>query len=351
MSKLATIQRITSIRPIEGADNIEQAQVMGWTVVVEKSRYHEGEKVVFCEIDSLLPSNNPAFSFMEKYKYRVKTIKLRGVVSQGLVFPLNIISSYLLDPKFSGESGEGEDVTDFLQIRKWEKPVHGGGLANRVKFSTFPFFIPKTDEVRIQSALGALEEIWGHPAYMTVKCDGTSMTVGYRNGEFFVCSRNNKIPLEELENDGLYWPIVKKYNLEETLPPLGNIAIQGELVGPGIQKNRLGLDSHDWLVFDVYDIDNRCYYPFKKQQSIIEKLELKAIPIVVSNFFFDFNLEQLLKEANGLYSGLYWKYSLNTKNLREGIVVRPMQEMYSPTLKGRLSFKVIYNKFLLGGGE
>lgn len=348
MGKLATVQRISSIVPIDGADKIEQAKILGWTVVVEKNKYKENDLVVFCEVDSLLPLDNPAFEFMSKYHYRIKTIKLRGVVSQGLVFPMDIINVYLAP--LSRPVDIGEDVTEFLGIKKYEKPTPLGGL-NQVKFSTFPFFVPKTDEVRIQSELGLLDELRGQPAYMTVKCDGTSMTVGHRGGEFFVCSRNNKIPVEESDKDNLYWPIVKKYGLDTKLPPLGNIAIQGELVGVSVQGNRLGLENRDWLVFDIYDIDAHHYYSFDEQQALIEKLGLKAVPLVVSNFIFDLSLEKLLEQADGKYSGSYWGYSLKTDNLREGVVVRPMKEMYSTTLKSRLSFKVISNKFLLGGGE
>lgn len=350
--KLASIQRVESVESIPGADNIEKIKILGWNVVSLKNEFKPGNLAVFCEIDSLLPSDNPKFSFMEKYKYRVKTIKLRGVISQGLAFPLSILKDSLVDLSLFNV---GDDVTEPLRITKWESPIikmslFGGKQVHiSQREATFPFFVPRTDEIRIQSEPSILDEIRGLPSYITVKVDGTSMTVGQRDNDFFVCSRNHRLPL-----DVVSWFLdvaITKYDLASKLSGIGNIAIAGELVGPSIQGNRLGLTERDWLVFDAYDIDKQQYYNFEEQQVIFHNLGLKPVPLVCANIVFNMTLEQLLGEADGKYSGTYWGYTLKTDNLREGIVVRPMKEIYSSTLKGRLSFKVISNQFLLRSGN
>ncbi len=115
--KLASIQKIVDLRPIEGADFIEQATVLGWNVIVKKGDFALWDLCVFFEIDSLLPADNPEFSFMEKHRFKVRTMKMKGVVSQGLALSMEIL------PKMSSESYfEGDDVTALLNISKYEPP-------------------------------------------------------------------------------------------------------------------------------------------------------------------------------------------------------------------------------------
>ena len=109
--KLVSIQVVERVAPIEGADQIEQARVMGWTVVVKKGEFSPGDRCVFFEIDSVLPDGAPWAEFMRPRGFRVRTLKLRGVLSQGLALPVSILDGEVPEP--------GEDVRDRLRVVKY----------------------------------------------------------------------------------------------------------------------------------------------------------------------------------------------------------------------------------------
>ena len=226
--KLVSIQIIDSIAPIAGADAIEQARVMGWTVVAKKREFAPGDRCVFFEIDSVLPDGAPWAEFLRARGFRVRTIKLRGVLSQGLALPVAILD---------GDVPEvGTDVSERLGVRKFEPVLPD----SREIAGPFPTLVPKTDEIRLQSALGVLDEIRGKEFYVSTKCDGTSATY-VRDGQdgFVACSRNWALR----RGDNHVWRLAERYRLEDQLPI--DVAIQAEVCGPGIQKNRLGLDAVD----------------------------------------------------------------------------------------------------------
>lgn len=325
---LASIQKVVDIRPIENADKIEKAYVLGWQVVVEKGKHKVGELVVFIAIDSIVP-DRPEFAFLAKEKFRIRTIKLRGELSQGIIFPATILP----DKKWRGA---GDDVSELLGVTHYEKPVPGGFNQGDTK-GNFPPWFPKTDEERIQNVPEVLEELRGKSYVITEKCDGTSCSIYFYRGEFGVCSRN----MEKKDSEGsVYWQMAKKYDLENKLRNLNrNLAIQGELCGPGIQKNRLGLKEPDLLVFNIYDIDDGKYLSWPMQQQLVASLGLRKVPTVQFGEGFSLTLEQLLEKAKGKYAG--------TENDREGIVVRAMYGDFSAKMRSRISFKVLNNDFLL----
>ena len=333
--KLASIQVIDSIAPIAGADAIEQAQVLGWTVVVKKGEFAPGDRCVFFEIDALLPDGAPWAEFMRARNFRVKTIRLRGVLSQGLALPVAILGGDVPDVD--------SDVGEFLGVTKYEAPEFGGGGPNRVKANggiPFPARVPKTDEIRLQSVLSVLHELCGKPFVVTTKLDGSSATF-YRDldGTLVVASRNWS---QRYDADNVWWKVAERYNLAERLPV--GFVLQGELCGPGIQSNRLMLREHDVFMFNAYDVVNGRYLDHVDFVELCERVGVKTVPIdmVVQGAdaaYFAHSLDTWLERAKGTYAG--------TKNRREGIVVRPLVETYSPRLKGRLSFKVINNDFLL----
>ena len=331
--QLATIQRITSLTPIEGADKIEVASILGWKVVVKKEEFRVNDLVVFCEIDSILP-DRPEFEFMRDRKFRVKTIKLRKQISQGICFPLNILPASM-SLGISKDIAEGEDVTDILGIKKFEIEIPAQ-LRGKVKNGRFTDHVPKTDEMRIQSKARVLEELRGLPYYITLKVDGTSFTFAKKDGQFDICSRN--LVLLETE-DNIYWKMARKYNLFEM--PDG-YAIQGEIAGPGIQSNRLKLSEPELFVYNVYNINEKRYLDFDDYNSFVKSIGCKQVEVIEFGDSFNYTLDFLLKIAKGNY---------DSGHPREGIVVRPVTEMYSPTLEGRLSFKVINNDYLLAIGE
>jgi len=350
--KLASIQIIDSLTPIPNADRIEKAQVMGWGVVVKKGEFEVGSKCVFFEVDSVLPDGPDWSEFMRPRNFRVKTCKLRGELSQGLALPITILpETYRVeDVKYCDSCGDevsvdwktinprefevGTDVTDVLKVDKYI-PKPRFGFRAGAALGPFPAMIPKTDETRLQSILPVLEEIKGIPIYWTVKCDGTSGTFAKLNGEFMACSRN----LKKKPGDNVYWQIAEKYKLEEFLPE--GFAVQGEVCGPGVQKNRLGLEEIDLFVFDVFDIKAGRYMGLDKFRDFCGS-HLKTVPIeqVVSDpSTIDLSLDAWLERAKGLYEG--------TNNRREGIVVRAVHPTFSRATSGRLSFKVLNNEFLL----
>lgn len=325
--KLVSIQKIEALESISGADFIERARVLGWTVVVKKGEFEAGDLCMFFEIDSVLPDGPSWSEFMRKHKFRVKTVRLKQVLSQGLALP--IPHQLLPDLKI------GDDVTEKMGVTKYEPPLP----ECREVEGKFPSEIPKTDELRIQSFPALLQEIKGKDLYISTKYDGMSATF-YKNQELqlIACSRNWSIK----KGNNNFWNIVKKYDLENILP--ANFAIQGELCGPKIQKNRLGLSEIDFFVFNVYDVNNGDFLDYKDFISFCEKYNLKTVPIeeVLYNDNLIHKCESLewwLIRARGFYA--------NGVNLKEGIVVRPLKEEYSSVIGGRLSFKVLNNDFLL----
>ncbi len=339
--RLATIQRIKSINSIEGADRIQVATVLGWQVVVEKNKYEVNDLVVYCEVDSLLPER-PEFEFLKDRNYRIKTVKLRGQISQGICFPVSILPRQI-------DVLEGEDVSELLGIKKYE-PQIPAMLMGWAKGNFPTLYIPKTDEIRLQSIPAILDEIRGKVVYVTEKADGTSATYFVRE-EFGVCSRN----LELKEDDKVaYWSWARKNEIEDRLRSLHkNIAFQGELCGPGIQKNRLGLKDFEVFFFNIWDIDGRRFFNFNEFCDTITWLGLKRVKVINVDGFsepiFDWTLEELLEMAKGKYEGT--KYGQGQLHNREGIVIRPVEEVYSEVLKGRMSFKVLNNDYLLSCKE
>jgi RNA ligase (TIGR02306 family) len=329
--KLVSIQTVESIAPIEGADQIVAARVMGWTVVVKKGEFSPGDRCVFFEIDSVLPDGPAWAEFMRPRGFRVKTLKLRGVLSQGLALPVHILG---------GDVPEvGTDVRDRLGVTKYEPVLPDA----REVAGPFPGEVPKTDEIRLQSALGVLDEIRGRAFYVSTKCDGSSATF-FRpqdGGSLVACSRNWALK----PGGNPVWRMAEALRLSEVLPP--GVAVQGELCGPGIQKNRLGLSKIELFVFSVYDARPGAgrFLDYGDFISFCAERGLQTVPIeqVIEGeaaASFEHSLDRWLERARGTYAG--------TKSRKEGIVVRPLVEAPSAALGGsRLSFKVINNDYLL----
>jgi len=333
--KLASIQRIIDINPIEGADRIEVATILGWRVVIRKNEFKVNDLCVYFEVDSLIPLK-PWSQFLEdKNKpgqpVRLRTIRLCKQLSQGLAVPISILDK--------DGMVEETDVTELLGIEKYE-PIISAHLAGKVR-GIFPALVPRTDEERLQSSPNLLTEFKGKKYVMTLKCDGTSGSFMNIEGDHHVCSRNLS-----LQDDGVntYWKMYHKYNLKEVLDALGDFAIQGEVCGPSIQKNRLGLKDQELFVFDVFDIRAGRRVCFDRMIEICNQYGLSTVPIDSFGTFEFETIDELIEYSN---SRIYPSNGL----LAEGIVVRPMEEFYSEALSSRASFKVISNAFLEEYGE
>jgi len=345
MRKLASIEKILKILPIKDADRIELATVLGWNVVVKKGEFKIGDMCVYVEIDSILP-DKPEFEFMRIRKFKVKTIKLKGQISQGIVFPLSILPDNI-------KISEGMDVTDILGITKYEdydpEPAKKHGkiynyfmkfkiirilFLKRKKKGGFPEFIIKTDETRIQAMPKVIDN--DITFVVTEKVDGSSLSCFYNKKEFGVCSRNTWI---KKNDNSRFWKAVKKYNLEYKVKEISklikaNVVIQGEVVGQGVQSNKYKISGFDLYIFNIFDIDNRKYLKHSKIVEICKQFDLKMVPFI-GNIKFN-TVEEYVKYSMG-------KSVINKDIQREGIVCRdPENEEV-----GRVSFKVINPEFLL----
>ena len=368
---LAHIERVRNIRPIQDADRIEQINVLGWNLVTKKGEFKEGDLCVYIEIDSRVPSDMECFSFLSDRNYKVKTIKLKKVVSQGLALPISILpnSSYK----------EGQDVTDILKIKKIQedyvpketnkeillKQKHKKLYKNKIfkilmKFKYFrilafklllpkkkknewPSWVVKSDEERIQNMPWILENKSKFIA--TEKIDGTSSTytlkrIKKNKYKFIVCSRNvvQSTPDKKcFYEKNVYWDIAKKYNIEKVLEDLiGDnewITLQGETIGEGIQKNKYNIKGLDFYAFNLIT-QKQGKINSLDAEKILRDQGIKFVPIIDANFILPDTIEDLMKYSTG-ESKLY-----NT--LREGIVFRNYDQ--------NISFKCVSNDFLIKWG-
>lgn len=360
--KLATIERIAEIHPIPGADAIERAVIRGWNVVIMKGEFSVGDLCVYCEIDSLMPER-PEFEFLRPRGFRIRTVKMRGQVSQGICFPLNILIwgdwEWGLIRVIPGQKGyipcirrktdstlisgidiiEGLDVTEVLGVTKWE-PAIPAELSAEVKGS-FPSHSIKTDEERIQNLVDHYDAYRNEKWFATEKVDGTSMTAYVYNDVFGVTSRN--LDLKENETN-TFWKVAREIKLEEKMRKymkehnLEALTLQGELLGEGIQKNKYRIKGQKVLWFRAFDPIKYQFYPFISFVLMVaDEMGLDIVPIIDRNFKIPEKYEDLIAYADG--------QSKLCETAREGVVFVAKNPSYSDS--GRLSFKVISNKFLL----
>lgn len=350
--KLASVRRIDSITEIKNAERIEVATLGGWEVVVKKGDFKPGELVVYFEIDSWIPHEVAPFLTAvgkepKEYKgikgQRLKTVKLRGQVSQGLVLPLTLTAE------------EGEDLTEKLGVIKYDPVVDQveRNSEGRVR-GTFPTHLfPKTEQERYQNLVGSNKLDKNDTYEVTLKLDGSSMTVYYYRGAYGVCSRNQELTWPRFKQS--WWKRLLNFFVPSTKPdylfpqtgnhfldtaaklyPLLsylnglNIAIQGELMGPGIQKNREKLPEHTFFVYDIWDIDAQEYYTAAERHALCEFLTLSHVPVL-----------SLTANAPTMEQGLKLAERPSIVNpIAEGIVYKSLRDPSK-------SFKIINNKFLL----
>jgi RNA ligase (TIGR02306 family) len=344
--KLATIRVISQLKSIPNADLIEVAVIDGWEVVVKKNEFNIGDLCVYLEIDSWVPTELAPFlsKGKEPREYqgikgeRLRTAKLKGQLSQGLVLPLSTLDEdtceYCQDANYNDPTNI--DLTEKLNILKWE-PVIPAQLAGKMA-GNFPSFIPKTNQERIQNYIRHVVHLGKSLWEVTEKLDGSSMTV-FRTKDIDgsprmgVCSRNWELKLDDESNafvsTTLELDLLVKLHTHNL-----NIALQGELCGPGIQGNPYKLSKPEFFVFDIWDIDTQQYYSTEQRLSLCKSLGIKHAP-VFANYLTTSNttVSELLTFAEG-------QSVLNTKAEREGYVFKNVN---NPSL----SFKAISNKWLL----
>ncbi len=351
--KLASIAEITYIKPIEGADAIECAIVNGgWPVVVKKGEYQVGDVAIYLEIDSWVPHELAPFlsKGQEPREYngvkgeRLRTVKLRGQLSQGLLLPVTaqfIISKLGAGPGAKFSDYIGRDVTEVLGIQKWEPPIPAQ-LQGTMK-GNFPHFIPKTDQERCQNLRKEIFETHKDEIYeVTTKLDGSSMTVYVKDGEIGVCSRN--IDLIETEGNS-FWKAARGQGIIDAMLPMcfqhdKEYAIQGELIGESIQGNPEKLTGQRFYLFDIYSITEGRYLKPNERYEILKELkytygaDVEHVPIIDQDVrvaqAYD-TIDDLLEYAEGP--------SLNPQTKREGLVFKSWESDFT--------FKAIANSYLL----
>jgi len=317
---MAYIGKVVDVKPIEKADKIESIEVVcgsggKWMAVAQVGEFKVGDP---CEVylqDSILPEDE-RYSFMSRYNFRVRMIRLRGAPSEALVLPFgeDLVGSV------------GDDITELRGIKKYEKslPITQTGHP----LGSFPPFIPKTDEVNFQKVPRLVEEMLKGVFIITQKADGTSCTFYHRDGHFGVCSR--RIEYKETD-ENLYWKLARKYNMPDILPKLGNVAVQAEGVGPGIQKNPMGLGDLEIRVFDIFDIDEQVYRDVVDVVEICEEYDWPTVKLIgIQAGATTWTSDDWRKIAEGQY---------DNGQEHEGVVVRPLVERTVGDY--RLSFKVI----------
>lgn len=343
MRKLASIQRIWKIEPIEGADRIELAHVLGWQCVVNKGRFKPMDLGVYFEIDSFLPIR-PEYEFLRSNSYkktdimgegfRLRTQRFRGQISQGLLLPLSMF------PEIPENVDEGEDVTELLGVRKYE--IEERATTGGTVIGPLPRDIPHTDETRVQAEPGLIQEYAGLEYYISTKMDGSSHSIGIDEEGFHVTGHNY-----EYKDDGKssFYEFVKERRYKEKMEKyvkeygITTLTVQGEFCAPGIQKNRLKLKKPEWYVFTICTDGKRA--GLAEMLKICEELKFPHVPIeetgtdLLSRYP---TVEDLLERADGFYEN---------GGRKEGIVIRPTEPVYCSLISADLSMKVISNKFLL----
>jgi RNA ligase (TIGR02306 family) len=353
--KLATIRKISAVEAIEGADNIEKILIDGWQCVCKKGEFKPGDLCVYFEIDSFLPIR-PEFEFLRKSSYRkmgdkegfrLRTIKLRKTLSQGLALSFSIFFEYWLERTPDDEVRynpydfkEGDNVTDYLGVILFEQPIHP---SLQGKATNWPSFLRKTNQERVQNIWHKIKDS-DELFEATLKMDGMSCTYYLNDDKFGVCSRNWEI----IDTPGnTLWEIAKRYDIEQILSGIGkNIALQGEVVGEGIQNNPHGIKGQDFYLFDIWDIDKQSYLSPGQRGVLYASLATGKInyfnhvqmihPCVDIKTFFKGDINLMLEYADGILED-------GNGRVREGIVFK--------SRASALTFKVISNNYLLAQKE
>lgn len=365
--KLASIQKIIDIKPIEGADKIELAQILGWSVIVKKNEFKVGDLVVYCEVDSLMPEK-PEFEFLRSKKFRIRAMKMRGVYSYGICFPLSIIpvtTKPIID----------DDVTDIIGVRKYDPEAEKEALLlakkaeleksrlkkylmrnslyrklyflfKKDKRNSWPQFISKTDEIRVQGIpqLFETERDKGTIFEVGEKLDGQSSTYFvvknpniikrfWKPYLFGVCSRNFQLAVPD---NSTYWKAAKKYDIEEKLIryakeyKANTIVLQGEILDPKVQGNKYKVKETEFYAFN-FIVDGEKYNSLSIK-NWCKNNQIPHVPIISTEFKLPNTINELLEMAKG-------KSEINKDTIREGIVLRNYEK--------NISFKCINPDFLL----
>jgi RNA ligase (TIGR02306 family) len=315
-NSICFVGKVTDIKPIEGADNIELVVVNGWNCISKKGEHRVDELTIIATTDAIIPQSLSDEIGVTNYLRkggRVRTVKLRGVYSECLIIPF-IYAEELTHPK--AKWAEGTDMMDLLKITKYEPPVKMVQLASgrKIKYKDNPNFhvyykFPNFKNVPNMFTEDDVVEI-------TRKIHGTNARYGiikktkpslwdkvrkffgneWANYEFIYGSHNVE---KGSDTQGFYdtdvWrTIADRYNIKDKLwsyvkdtspQYIGSgLIIYGEIYGKGIQKNyEYGLDH---IEFNGFDVElNGDYSSVYYSRHIIDTLKLDYVPILYKGFW------------------------------------------------------------------
>lgn len=384
--KLATIATVLEVFPIEGADAIEGVKIRGWNVVVKKGEYKVGDKTIYVEVDSVLPdglaeelreelkvlnrqlskadsdeekadikakmaeisamNTRPEFEFLRSVKFRIKTRRILGLVSQGICFPLSILENCnILNLE------EDADVTDALGIVQYEEPEAGANLGGDAKGELGSLGILMSDEQRIENLSKVYPKLKEFTYVVTEKLEGASVSYVLKNGVFNVCSRS--LNLNENENNS-FWRVAHRLEVEEKMRAYGKIhgltnwSIQGELVGEGVQGNIYKLKGLTARFYNAFNIDTQEYYEYTEFIEMIKEMGLETCPVISSEYTLPDTIEELFAVVDNFYT----TFGNNPKQLAEGWVFVAKGRVDGVRIErsgfNRLSFKAKSRNYDMG---
>lgn len=334
---VASIEKVIRLDSIEQADKLELATVKGWKVVVKKGTVSVGDLVVFIPIDTIVNIQKPHFSFLKDE--RIRTMRIRGVFSQGLILPSTSLEKEIRDAMEWTESNSS-NVADVIGVKKFEKEQPQQHQQHTVpSYVPFPLdVIPRTNEDNLQSSPQSVEEIINKEIYITKKLDGSSMTLLWRDERFTVCSRNIVVydidgdnEIVRLQHDMVTFVLLHDWRSSFRGKHLG---IQGEFCGPKINANRMQLTENIFYVFNLYCLETNKLFTKTDTAHLCEHHGFQTVPILFEGTFTSvWDSVRLQQFANEVTYG---------KGIPgEGIVVRPDVPFWSPTLNKWYSVKVI----------
>lgn len=344
---MAWVTAISDVTKHPDADSLDICTVGGWQCITKLGEFKQGDLAVYCSIDSWIPEplapfltkGNKAKEYQNIVGNRLRTVKLRKQVSQGLLLPMSVLSQVCQGNVFQYQ--DGDDVTELLGIVKYDPPVPAC-LSGEVE-GMFPSFISKTDQERVQNIIKRPRRLVG-TWEVTLKLDGSSMTMFVNEEQAGVCSRNLHLKDNEQNDGNTLVQLARSVDYTKMLPEVSNrvgfdFALQGEIMGPGIQNNREKFDNARFFVFDVYNISESRYLTREERTRVLDVINeytalIEHVPVIHSAFEIteDFaTMENFLTMSD--------RPSINHK-YAEGIVFKNINN-------GDDSFKVISNLFLL----
>ena len=396
--ELAYVVNVDAIEPIVGSDNCEAAVIGGWRVMVKKGEFKPGDKAVYFEIDSKVDPENPAFEFLAKKHFAVKTQKYTfggkgNFISQGLIMRPADLGLYIEEGAFgetevwnkiTKERTEGIFLTEQLKVTyyvaednkrkaanpedkykkmaqrhpaifrkgfvKWLMRRNWGkkllflifGKKRNSDLDQFPKFVSKTDEERIQNMPFILND--KEPWIVTEKIDGTSTTAALEVGKFgkhkfWICSRNvafGKKKKDCFYEENYYTKMCEKYKFEEVLEQLAK-TFNAKTVALQGETFGASVQKRDYGMKDQDFRGFNLYIDGKRLNSVVARDTMAKYGIQwVPILDTNFTLPDTVDEMLAYAAGTE---SQIDGGMREGVVLRSQD--------GTKSFKAVSNEFLL----